>query len=146
VLLSRCFSPKTVGLSRVINATRRRQDLAGNLPVPFQAILLRSTGGCGQAMRGESIVVAIRSEHNAWVVDVNTTKCTVQVLTRDLARRRPVVPRVGVLDRFDWVAGWRRSGVGLTKERRESQGECRKADFGEGHDRWRVASCGDTAR
>ena len=78
--------------------------------------------------------MAIRSKHNTRVMDVDTTKCTVEVLTRDLARRRPVVPRVGVLGRFARVGGWRRSGKGLGEERGEPQGESREAGFGEGHD------------
>jgi hypothetical protein len=66
--------------------------------------------------------VAIRSEHNTRVVDVDTTKCTVEIITRDLARRGPVVPGVEVLDRLGPLVGWRRSGEGRGEERRESEG------------------------
>lgn len=50
--------------------------------------------------------MAIRSEHNTGVVDVDTTKCTVEVLTCDFTRRGPVVLGVGVIDRFGRVIGW----------------------------------------
>jgi hypothetical protein len=132
-MLGCCFSAKTVCLSWIVNAARRLQHLANDLPIPFQAILLRSAGRCGQAMRGESVVVAIWPEHNTWVVNVDTTKPTVQVLTGDLSRRRPVVPRIWVLDRFGRVIGWRRGGKDRGEERCEPQGESREAGFGGGH-------------
>ena len=133
-LLGGCFSPKTICLGGIINAARWRQDLTDDLPVSFQAVLLRCTGGRGQTVRGESIVVAIRSEHNTWVVDMDSTKFAVPVLARDFTRRGPVVPRVRVIRRFGRLVGWRRSGEGHAEERRKPQGESREAGFNRRHD------------